>query len=99
MSRWSDTPALEFRTATRLDSDGIAALHADSWRRYYRGAYADSFLDTDDLVLDRLTVWRQRLDTPLVEAVTIVATYDAEPTGFATPVLHDAPTSAALPKN
>jgi len=99
MSRWSDTPALEFRTATRLDSDGIAALHADSWRRYYRGAYADSFLDTDDLVLDRLTEWRQRLDTPVVEAVTILATHDGELIGFAHTVLDDDPTYGALLDN
>jgi hypothetical protein len=25
----------------------IALLHADSWRRHHRGAYADSFLDGD----------------------------------------------------
>jgi GNAT superfamily N-acetyltransferase len=99
VSRWSDTPALEFRLATRLDADRIAALHADSWRRHYRGAYADSFLDSDDLVVDRLTVWRQRLDKPVVEAVTVLAEHDGELIGFAHTVLDDDPTYGALLDN
>ena len=33
---------VQYREATELDSRAIAALHADSWRRHYRGAYADS---------------------------------------------------------
>src|SRR4051812_46014791 len=33
---------IEYRRAKLDDVDGIAALHADSWRRNYRGAYSDS---------------------------------------------------------
>ena len=99
MSPWADKSALEFRLATRLDADRIAALHADSWRRHYRGAYADSFLDSDELILDRLTVWRQRLDKPAVEAVTILAEHDGELIGFAHTVLDDDPTYGALLDN
>jgi len=36
-----------FRPARASDSEAIAALHADSWRRHYRGAYSDAFLDGD----------------------------------------------------
>lgn len=51
---------LRFRLAGPSDSEAMAALHADSWRRHYRGAYADSFLD-GDIEADRLAVWSQRL--------------------------------------
>jgi hypothetical protein len=33
------------RMATLADSAAIATLHADSWRRHYRGAYSDQYLD------------------------------------------------------
>src|SRR4051812_20112248 len=47
-----------------VDAAGpIALLHADSWRRHYRGAYADSYLD-GDLVADRRAVWAARLADP-----------------------------------
>lgn len=49
-----------FRLAEQSDAPGVAALHADSWRRHYRGAYADAFLD-GDVVSDRLAVWSDRL--------------------------------------
>ena len=38
---------LQFRFGDRRDANAIAALHADSWRRHYRGAYSDAFLDGD----------------------------------------------------
>jgi ribosomal protein S18 acetylase RimI-like enzyme len=51
------------RSATSEDFAEVAALHADSWRRNYRGAYADSFLD-GDVESDRRTVWADRLARP-----------------------------------
>jgi ribosomal protein S18 acetylase RimI-like enzyme len=50
----------QFRLARPADAEAVAALHADSWRRNYRGAYSDAFLDGDVLV-DRLAVWSERL--------------------------------------
>ena len=38
----------------------MAALHADSWRRHYRGAFSDEFLD-GDLQTERVAVWTERL--------------------------------------
>ncbi|MEV4131993.1 GNAT family N-acetyltransferase [Dactylosporangium sp. NPDC049742] len=52
---------MRIRAATDGDVDGIARLHADSWRRHYRGAYSDAFLD-GDVVADRLAVWRARFE-------------------------------------
>ena len=71
------------------DADRIADLHADSWRRFYRGAYADSFLD-GDVVADRRAVWSQRLATPPANGVTILAETEDGFAGFVHVVInHD----------
>ena len=54
---------MTYREALEKDASGIAALHADSWRRHYRGAYLDSYLD-GDVLSDRLAVWTSRLAPP-----------------------------------
>jgi hypothetical protein len=46
-------PEIVVRAASAHDLDAIATLHADSWRRHYREAYRDEFLDVD-VVADRL---------------------------------------------
>jgi hypothetical protein len=43
----NQVPAVLYLDANSCDADSIAALHADSWRRHYRGAYLDSYLDGD----------------------------------------------------
>jgi ribosomal protein S18 acetylase RimI-like enzyme len=63
---------LEFRLAGPGDADAVARLHADSWRRHYRGAYADAFLD-GDVLADRRAVWNARLGTAGTNTCTIVA--------------------------
>lgn len=69
-----------FRSAGADDADQIAALHADSWQRFYRGAYADSFLD-GDVLTDRLAVWRDRLLSP-AGSETVIAEQGDRPVGF-----------------
>jgi hypothetical protein len=71
---------LRFRTADAGDAEQIAVLHTDSWRRHYRGAYADSFLD-GDITTDRRTVWSSRLAAP-AGTVTILAELADRPVGF-----------------
>lgn len=51
------------RPAARDDAETVARLHADSWRRHYRGAYSDAYLD-GDVLADRLAVWQARLAAP-----------------------------------
>ncbi|WP_144119133.1 GNAT family N-acetyltransferase [Catellatospora sichuanensis] len=80
--------AVDLRTASAADAEAVATLHADSWRRHYRGAFADTFLD-GDLVADRLAVWSERLRSPKPDQVTIVADVDDEPVGFVHVVLDD----------
>jgi ribosomal protein S18 acetylase RimI-like enzyme len=89
---------LRFRHARPADAAAIAALHADSWRRHYRGAYADAFLD-GDLVADRLAVWRARLAAPAGPTQTLLAEARAGLVGFAHTVFDDDPTWGALLDN
>jgi GNAT superfamily N-acetyltransferase len=81
---------LRFRAASPGDANAIAALHADSWRRHYRGAYSDRFLDGD--VTGYLgALWTKRLARrdPVAGPVrgprtrTILAERDGALAGFA----------------
>lgn len=82
--------ALRYRPAGADDVSAIAALHADSWRRNYRGAFSDAFLD-GDVLADRLAVWTDRLQSsPAPSARTIVAVAgDGRVVGLTHVVLHD----------
>jgi predicted N-acetyltransferase YhbS len=73
---------VRYRDATSRDSERIAQLHADSWRRHYRGAYSDSFLD-GDVAADRLEVWTGRLAEPDTDRCTLVAEDAVALVGFA----------------
>jgi GNAT superfamily N-acetyltransferase len=86
-----------FRTAEAADAGPIARLHAESWRRHYRGAYADSFLD-GDVLTDRLSVWSERLCAPDPRQLTIVAE-DGGLVGFANTFFDDDPAWGALLDN
>jgi GNAT superfamily N-acetyltransferase len=77
-----------FRAAGEAEARGIAELHADSWRRHYRGAYSDAFLD-GDIVEDRFSVWSERLSSPGAESRTIVAERGCELVGFVHVVLDE----------
>jgi GNAT superfamily N-acetyltransferase len=72
--------SMRVRLAGADDAEQIAALHADSWRRYYRGAYADSFLD-GDVAADRRSVWSARLAAP-TNSETVLAEHDGRLAGF-----------------
>jgi hypothetical protein len=64
--------APRFRLVGPADARAVADLHADSWRRHYRGAYPDAFLD-GDVVADRLALWTDRLREPDRQRCTILA--------------------------
>jgi hypothetical protein len=53
---------LRFRAACPGDAQAIAALHADSWQRHYRGAFSDAFVDHDAAGY-LLPLWTARLAT------------------------------------
>lgn len=87
-----------FRQARAGDVEAIAALHADSWRRNYRGAYSDAFLDRD-VIVERRTVWAERLGQQQPGHLTLVAVCDHTVLGFAHTVRDADPTWGALLDN
>jgi ribosomal protein S18 acetylase RimI-like enzyme len=92
------TQEVVFRPARRQDIDSIAALHADSWRRHYRGAFLDSFLD-GDVYADRREAWGRRLTDPHPDHITIVATCNGDMAGFVHMILDEDPDWGALLDN
>ena len=87
-----------FRPATAADADAIGLLHADSWRRHYRGAYSDEYLD-GEVYADRQAVWRERLGVADTSAVTVVAELSDVVVGFAHIVFDHDPTWGAMLDN
>lgn len=93
----TDTTDAEIRTATPADAATVARLHAASWRRHYRGAYADVYLD-GDVVSDRLAVWTRRLAEP-DGTLTLLAEHSIGPLGFIHIVFDDDPIWGSLVDN
>jgi ribosomal protein S18 acetylase RimI-like enzyme len=87
-----------YREAVATDADAVGALHADSWRRNYRGAYLDSYLD-GDVFDDRRAVWRNRLEHPEPGHHTIVAEGDDDIVGFSHTILGHHPAWGAYLEN
>lgn len=73
---------MRYREATPADIEGIAALHADSWRNTYRGAYSDEYLD-GPVFEERLAVWQERLSSTPPNQHVLVAEEDGEIVGLA----------------
>jgi len=91
-------PGVRLRRAGADDAVAIAHLHADSWRRHYRGAYSDTFLD-GDVLEDRLATWGHRLASPSSETFTVVAEKESTLVGFGHVVFDDDPTWGSLLDN
>ena len=74
---------VRYRLARGSDVKAIAALHADSWRRFYRGMLPDAFLD-HEVFADRAALWQKRFDHPDEQLVTltIVAELNEDMVGF-----------------
>ena len=68
--------------ATDYDIGAVARIHTDSWRRHYRGMYADHYLD-GDLFGDRLAVWTERIKSDDPNRFTLMAEHEGKPVGFA----------------
>jgi GNAT superfamily N-acetyltransferase len=85
------------RSAGADDAEQIAMLHADSWRRHYRGAFADSFLD-GDIEAERRSVWSSRLAAP-ANAETILAEHGGQLVGFVHVMFDDDPRWGSLVDN
>jgi len=80
------------------DAPDVARLHTDSWRRHYRGAYSDRYLD-GDLHADRLAVWTERMGGGDGGCFTVLAEHEDHAVGFAHVILDADPTWGALVDN
>src|SRR5882762_4315778 len=105
MSRTEDSTTQGFlqqeiilRNASSNDIEAIAVLHADSWRRHYRGAFSDIFLD-GEVVAERRMAWSERLTDTNANHFTIVADHNGEVVGFVHMILDKDPDWGALLDN
>ena len=92
------TAGLTYRTARPGDAQAIAGLHADSWRRHYRGAYTDAFLD-DEAATVLGDMWAGHFAAPDPATRTILAERDGRLVGLAHTILGRDPTWGALLHN
>ena len=67
---------MRFREATQGDWEAVAALHALSWQKAYRGALSDEFLD-GPVVESRRERWEPRLSDPPANQFVVLAVDDA----------------------
>ena len=86
------------RPAGASDVPDIARIHADSWRRHYRGMYSDHYLD-GDLYSDRLAAWTEKLNKDARGYFTLLAELEGYPVGFAHVSLDGDPRWGALADN
>lgn len=89
---------INFRTATTADIAAIATLHAESWRKHYRGIWRDAYLD-GPVYEDRAKVWRERLESPKSNQYILLATANDALIGFACLYLDDDPVFGTLLDN
>ncbi|GAB4001298.1 GNAT family N-acetyltransferase [Spirosoma daeguense] len=73
---------ITYREATLADAEAIAQLHSLSWQQNYRGIWQDDFLENHVLV-NRRSVWYERLAKPEVNQYVIVALTDGKICGLA----------------
>jgi ribosomal protein S18 acetylase RimI-like enzyme len=72
---------IEYRPATHDDAPAVARLHAENWRRTYRGNYSDAYLD-GDIFSERQRVWDTRLGQPAANQYVCVAVESGRLAGF-----------------
>ncbi|HZU73467.1 MAG TPA: GNAT family N-acetyltransferase [Acidimicrobiales bacterium] len=87
--------AIALRLAAAADAPSIAALHADSWRRHYRGVYSDSYLD-GPVFADRNAEWQRRMQLEPGRWFTYLALAAGRLVGFSHVWPGDGPWGALL---
>ncbi len=69
------------RHAHTKDYETIGTLHAESWRRTYRGILSDTYLD-NNLVSERTAYWAGKLGGLKKNEFVLIAERNGEPVGF-----------------
>ena len=72
---------MNYRQALLTDAQQIAHLHADSWRRTYRGLFSDTFLD-HEADTERTHTWTARLQTKRADQCVYVMDHEGFIIGF-----------------
>ncbi len=72
---------MQYRSATFADVPAIAALHAASWQRTYRGTFSDAYLD-EQAPAERLATWQERFAVPNPKMLVTLAEDAAGLQGF-----------------
>ena len=72
---------MHYRVADFNDLEGLAKLHAESWRESYRGIFPNNFLD-NDVWIERKESWTNRLSSPKKNQYVLVAIDNKEICGF-----------------
>jgi ribosomal protein S18 acetylase RimI-like enzyme len=72
---------VEYRPASHDDAPAVARLHAENWRRAYRGNFRDEYLD-GDVFSERQRAWDARLGQPAPNQHVCVAVEGAHVVGF-----------------
>jgi GNAT superfamily N-acetyltransferase len=80
------------------DYRDIAKLHADSWKRNYRGILSDNYLD-NEAYIDRLDTWYRRLYKPVENQIVTLAVLNRDIVGFCCTMLNDDPLYGSLIDN
>jgi GNAT superfamily N-acetyltransferase len=73
--------SVSLRLAQPEDAEHVAVLHADSWRRTYRGMMTDEFLDYRALE-NRRRVWHERLHASDPNQFVCLAQHASGTVGF-----------------
>jgi GNAT superfamily N-acetyltransferase len=89
---------IQLRSAQFSDYEPIARLHADNWKKNYRGMMSDDYLD-HKVDTDRLLVWHDRLKDPNVKQIVTVAFAEGKLAGFCCTLLDDDPIFGSLIDN
>ncbi len=72
---------VNFRKAQSRDVEQLALLHANSWKKTYRGMMPDHFLD-GDVISNRIEVWHERLTQNRTDQFVLLAEEDSKLVGF-----------------
>ncbi len=72
---------MKYRLGEPGDAEAIARLHADSWRRTYRGMMSHAYLD-GNIVEERTACWRDRFAESNPNRSVIVAQEESQLAGF-----------------
>lgn len=72
---------ITYQPSIPSDCNNIAALHANSWQKNYRGVLDDNYLD-NQVQQERLDVWIERFQRPTDNQHIITAKEDDKLVGF-----------------